>query len=164
VAKEAGLDITLEQATALWDTWNLGGGFLGRQLYPGTLEMLNELRERGYKLGAVTNRSFGGLRFLDEVRDLGLLDFFEAMSISCDMGYMKPHPKIFEHAIEQLDIKAEDAVMIGDSLRADVSGSQALGMTAIWRRHPKTRDQVDGVKPDFVVDELREIPSLPCFS
>jgi HAD superfamily hydrolase (TIGR01549 family) len=164
VSGNAGLDITREQAGQLWDTWNLGGAFLGRQLYEGAVDMLTSLRNRGYRLGAVTNRSFGGPLFLEEVRGLGLLEFFDAMSISCDMGYMKPHPKIFEHALSQLELAPSEAVMVGDSLRADVIGSQALGMTAIWRRHPQTRDQVDGANPDFVVDALHEIPSLACFT
>jgi HAD superfamily hydrolase (TIGR01549 family) len=163
VARNGGLDITRQQAEQLWDTWNLGGAFLGRQLHEDAIEMLESLRHRGFRLGAVTNRSFGGPRFLEEVRDLGLMEFFDAMSISCDMGYMKPHPKIFEHALQQLGLEASESVMVGDSLRADVIGSQSLGMTAVWRRHPKARDQVDGAKPDFVVDDLQEIPSLPCF-
>jgi FMN phosphatase YigB (HAD superfamily) len=112
----------------------------------------------------VTNRSFGGPRFVEEVRALGLLEHFGTLAISCDLGYMKPHPRIFEHALEHLGIAPGDAVMVGDSIRADVVGSQALGMTAIWRRHLEARDQIDGAKPDFVVDDLREIPSLACFS
>ena len=54
--------------------------------------------------------------------------------------------------------------MVGDSLRADVAGAQELGMTAIWRRQPNSREQVNGVRPDFTVDTLREIPQLACFT
>ena len=86
------------------------------------------------------------------------------MSVSCDIGYMKPHPKIYEHALEALDVQPQETVMVGDSLRADVAGAQALGMTGVWRTYPGIREQVDGVEPDFVVDELLEIPQLPCFS
>jgi HAD superfamily hydrolase (TIGR01549 family) len=163
VASRSGLQLTPHQGEQLWDTWNLGGEFLGRQLYDGAVEMLDGLKERGLRLGAVTNRSFGGPRFIQEVTDLGLLDYFEAMSISCDMGYMKPHAKIFEHAMAEMRIEPATTAMVGDSLRADVQGSQALGMTAIWRRHLEARDQIDGVTPEFVIDDLREITSLPCF-
>ncbi len=164
VAARIGLDLSPEQGETLWDAWNLGGAFLGRQLYGDTIPMLAELQSRGYRLGAVTNRSFGGPRFMEELQELGLAGFFEVTSVSCDLGYMKPHPAIFQHALESMAVEPEETVMVGDSVRADVEGSKALGMTAVWRRHPESRDQVDGVTPDFVVDELREIPLLPCFA
>ncbi len=50
------------------------------------------------------------------------------------MGYMKPHPKIFEHVFDEMKIDPAETAMVGDSLRADVQASQSLGMTAIWRR------------------------------
>ncbi len=164
VAASKGLDLTPERAEELWDTWNLGGIFLGRQLFPDAIDMLSALRDAGYRLGAVTNRSFGGPRFLSEVRELGLTPFFETVAISCDMGYMKPHARIYEHALEAMALDPGETVMVGDSLRADVAGSQALGMTAVWRKPLKMREEQDGIRPDFVVDELREIPDLACFA
>ena len=163
VAAAKGLDLTPEQGEQLWQTWNLGGAFLGRRLFDDAIETLETLRGRGYRLASVTNRSLGGPRFLEEVDELGLAQFFEEIVISCDLGYMKPHPKIFRHTLEALGIEPQEAVMVGDSLRADVAGAQALGMTAVWYPGPTRHGQADGVQPDFVVDELREIPQLPCF-
>jgi FMN phosphatase YigB (HAD superfamily) len=85
------------------------------------------------------------------------------MSVSCEVGYMKPHPRLFEHALEIIDVPAKHAVMVGDSLKADVAGAQALGMMAIWRRPRKLREEAAGIEPDFVVDELGEILGLPIF-
>lgn len=164
VAAEKGLDLTPEKSEQLWETWNLGGPFFGRRLFDGAIEALQELRDRGYRLGCVTNRSFSGASFIAEVADFGLADLFDVMSVSCDLGYMKPHPKIFEHAMEALDVQPQEMAMVGDSLRADVAGSQKMGMTAVWRRPLKIREKVDGVEPDFTVSELSEIPDLPCFS
>ncbi|MEX1255224.1 MAG: HAD family hydrolase [Dehalococcoidia bacterium] len=163
VAAAKGLTISQEQADQLWDAWNLGGAFLNRRLFHDALHMLETLQQRGYRLGSVTNRTFGGPRFLEEVDELGLADYFEVISISCDLGYMKPRAEIFEHALDALAIEPQEVVMVGDSLKADVGGAQALGMTAVWRRLPKTKEEVDGIKPDFIIDELREIPDLPCF-
>ena len=163
VAAAKGLELTQEQGEQLWDTWNLGGAFFGRRLFDDAIEALEALRGAGYRLACVTNRSFGGPRFLEEMRDLGLTQFFEVISISCDLGYMKPHPRIFQHALDALGLEPREAVTVGDSLHADVAGAQALGMTAVWRRRPIARQETDGVRPDFVVDELGAIPALACF-
>ena len=161
VAAARGLDLTPEQVEQLWDTWNLEGSFFGRRPFDDAVETLSALRDRGYRLACVTNRVFGGPRFLSEVKESGLGELFDALSVSCDIGYMKPHPKIFQHALDALDVGPESAVMVGDSLRADVAGAQALGMTAVWRRYAATVEPLDGIRPHFVVDELRELLDLP---
>ncbi len=163
VAAEKGLDLTPEQGELLWEAWNLGGPFFGRQLFDDAIETLEALRDRGYRLGCVTNRTYGGPAFKAEVEEHGLAGFFDVMAISCHLGYMKPHPRIFGHALDALGVEPEETVMVGDSLRADVAGAQALGMIAVWRRLPNAAGNMDGVQPDFVVDELRQIPQLPCF-
>src|SRR3989337_1882526 len=62
--------------------------FLGRDVRL-VVEALFWLRDRGYRLGAVTNRGYSGPRFHEEMRELGLTDLFEALVISCNVGYMK---------------------------------------------------------------------------
>lgn len=161
VAEEKGLALTAEQGRQLWETWNLGGAFFRRELFADAIETLETLQARGFRLGCVTNRSFGGPAFMREVEEHGLRRFFEVLAVSCDLGYMKPHPKIYHHALDALDLSPQETAMVGDSLRADVGGAQALGMTAVWRRRPGSQEAQDGVRPDFVVDELRELLSLP---
>jgi putative hydrolase of the HAD superfamily len=193
IAGGMGLDITYDQAAQLWDAWNLGGITLGRTMFDDAFSTLDWLRDRGIRIGCVTNRVFGGPRFIEELRELGLDRYFEATAVSCDMGYMKPHPRIFEHVFEQMSITPAETAMVGDSLRADVQASQAIGMTAIWRRvrkpdrpHeaeqvgevppdlPATRAQTgralgdyaggEGVTPDFTIHALQEITELPIFA
>jgi HAD superfamily hydrolase (TIGR01549 family) len=163
VAGDKGLDIGPEQAQELWYTWNLGGDFFGRRPFDDAIETLETLCARGYRLGCVTNRPFSGPAFLVELTELGLTPYFDALVASCDVGYMKPHAKIFEHTLGELAVAPEEAVMVGDSLIADVGGAQALGMTGIWRRPPKLLEELDGVRPHFVVNELRELLDLPVF-
>lgn len=161
VAASRGLDLTPDRVEQLWNSWNLEGAFFGRRLYKDTIETLAELRLRGYRTGCVTNRVFAGPAFFSEVEELGLAELLDVMSVSCDIGYMKPHPKIFEHALAALDVAPDETAMVGDSPRADVAPAQALGMTAVWRRPRRLTEQLDGVRPHFVIHQLRELLDLP---
>jgi HAD superfamily hydrolase (TIGR01549 family) len=172
VAARHELELTAEQGEELWEAWNLGGAFLGRVLFPDVIPTLAWLRDRGIRLAAVTNRGYSGPRFHEEMRDLGLTDLFETTVISCDVGYMKPHARIFHYALELSGAEAAETVMVGDSLRADVEGAKRLGMTAIWRR-PVTGEPLEAtedepepgpIAPDYAIDEISELKTLPLFA
>ncbi|HLG77052.1 MAG TPA: HAD family hydrolase [Ktedonobacteraceae bacterium] len=106
-----------------------------RQLFPDALTTLAALRERGFLLGIVTNRHYGGQPFMDGVRQLGLLDYFEPrhMAISADLGIRKPNAAIFQYALDALNVAPAEAAMVGDSLRADIAGAQNLQLYTIWK-------------------------------
>jgi HAD superfamily hydrolase (TIGR01509 family) len=163
VANGKGLHLDHERADELWHTWNLPGAFFRRRPLEGAHETLATLRHRGYRLGLVTNRYFAGPAFHDELAELGLDSFFEASAVSCDLGYMKPHEQIFRHVLDALDVVPNAAVMVGDDLRADIAGAQALGMTTVWLQPPAFQGQLDGIRPHFTVQALPEIPTLTCF-
>ncbi|MDP2950561.1 MAG: HAD-IA family hydrolase [Chloroflexota bacterium] len=152
-AARLGLPISEREAAELWDAWNLGGQFFGRTLFPDAIDTLRWLQEQGFLLGSVTNRAFGGPRFLAEMGEYGIDGYFQVISISCDVGYMKPHPAIFHHALEALGVAPEETMMVGDSLRADVGGAKALGMTAAWKRSIGT----DGEPEEQEEDALRDV-------
>jgi HAD superfamily hydrolase (TIGR01549 family) len=169
-AANHGLELTPDQGAELWETWNLGGLFLGRELFPDVTETLAELRRRGYRLASVTNRGYGGPKFWEEVRHFGLDEALEEIAVSCDIGYLKPHRRIYEHALAKLGVAAEESVMVGDNMRADVEGPKALGMTAVWRRPlldepaEATEDEPEmsgPVQPDYTIREIAELLDLP---
>ena len=145
-----------------------GGGFYGRAIFEDSAPTLAELRRRGFRLGVVTNRALGGRRFAEEMVESGLLDYFETLAISCDHGWLKPHPALFQRALEDLRVPPEEAVMVGDQLRADVMGAKALGMVAVWKRPPNWERQQpaalpDGTPalPDYTIDAVAELLDLP---
>lgn len=168
--REYGVDATPDQARAVWHAWFVPVEVLGVRPFPDAAETLRWLRERGYRLACVTNRPLGGDVFLRELEQHGLLEFFDAWAVSCDLGYEKPNPAIFRCALDALGAAPEEAAMVGDSLAADVAGAQRLGMAAVWKRPlravPVGAVPAGGeeVRPDYVIDHLTELRSLPLFA
>ena len=105
-----------------------------RVLFEDTLTTLAALKERGYLLGIVSNRHYGGAPFSEDLREMGLLEYIELrhMAISADLGIRKPNPDIFLHALNSLQVSPEEAVMVGDSLRGDITGANRLNILSIW--------------------------------
>jgi HAD superfamily hydrolase (TIGR01662 family) len=170
VAREHDMDLTPEQGVELWEAWNLSGIFLNRALFPDVIPTLEELRRRGYRLGCVTNRGYSGPKFVEEVKALGLEPFFETMAVSCEVGFLKPHPAIYQRALEGMAIEPHEAIMVGDNMRADVEGAKALGLMAVWRRphagepHEAATDESElsgPVAPDYTINEIGELLDLP---
>ena len=109
-----------------------------RPLFSDALSTLAELRRRGYLLGIVTNRLWGGEPFIEDLRLIGLLEYFDLkhIAISGDLGIRKPNSQIFLQTLQGFQVAPQEAAMIGDSLSADVLGAQPLGIFAIWKPKP----------------------------
>src|SRR5207245_214823 len=75
---------------------------------------------------------------------VGLLNYFDPrkMAISADLGIRKPATGIFLYALATLSVAPEEAVMVGDSLTADIAGGQAAGIFSIWKPKPKLWHQI----------------------
>jgi len=113
-------------------------------LFGDTIPTLAALQARGYHLGIVSNRLWGGSGFLDDLRRIGLLRYFDprAIAISADVGVRKPHPDLYLQPCATFNIAPTEAAMIGDSLCADVLGSQRLGMFTVWKPRPELWEQI----------------------
>jgi len=155
---ELGLDISRERAGRLLEATYISGIEGGKAPFPDASATLAELRRRGFRLGVITNRAFGGERFRSDLREAGLDIGWDIEAVSVEVGYLKPHPVIFRYALEALRLKPEEALMVGNSLAEDVAGAQQVGMLAAWRRSPP---DAEGVTPDFVFDELHELLDIP---
>ncbi|MCZ7573659.1 MAG: HAD family hydrolase [Ardenticatenaceae bacterium] len=128
-----------------------------RALYPKALETLAALRGRHLRLAVVSDQVWGeGCR--QEIERSGLAHFFQSIVLSCEVGWMKPHPHIFQAALSELGVHPEEAVMVGDNLRADVLGAQAMGMMAIWKRAPG--EAAGDIQPDAIIERLGELLEL----
>lgn len=109
-----------------------------RPLFADALTTLAQIRQRGYLLGIVTNRLWGGKPFYEDLRLIGLLDYVDLahIAISGDLGVRKPHPQIFAYALNALGASPRETAMIGDSLSADILGAGPLGIYTIWKPKP----------------------------
>ena len=125
-----------EVARAITDGWLHSANF---ELYEDTLPVLAELRERGLRIGLVSNTS----RDLDAFVAHFSLDV-DAWISSGVHGKVKPDPSIFRVILGRLEVEPQAAVMVGDSLLYDVEGARALGMQAYLidreRRFPDRDD------------------------
>jgi putative hydrolase of the HAD superfamily len=131
-------------------------------LFPEVLEMLQAFTDHGLKLGIVTN-SFHPITVRDlEIAGHGLSDFFPDCRVTAaDVGYLKPHPEIFEYALNKLGVSADEAVFVGDNAVADIAGAQGAGMYAIQRRIRGRIPATSGlVIPDAVIYSLTELPEV----
>jgi HAD superfamily hydrolase (TIGR01509 family) len=131
-----------------------------------TLPVLDALRASGARLGLVSNYWLARpiRRSLD---DLGIAPRLDAVTVSADSGFVKPHPRPFEAALEALGAAAEECVFVGDNLACDVAGAKALGMRAVHTRewlHGALAADVhaagSGPPPDATIDRLAELPAL----
>ncbi|MHA1616241.1 MAG: HAD family hydrolase [Candidatus Njordarchaeales archaeon] len=127
--------------------------------------VLRSLREMGLKLGIISNAPSPFPRKI--LQRHGLLEYFDAVIISCEVGYRKPHPKIFELALEELGVKSEEAIFVGDVLEIDIHGAQKLGMITVLMRYgdPDWKRRVHYLKeiipydgdPDYEIENLGEL-------
>ncbi len=104
-------------------------------LLPGTLEMLDTLRDR-YRLGLLSNFTHAPAvqRILSK---LGLEPFLEVTLISGELGYRKPHARVFQELTRQFCVPKAHIAFVGDDLHADVQGSQQAGLQPIWTTYAR---------------------------
>lgn len=126
-------------------------------LFEDTVDVLENLRQQGYKLGLVTNSMMPMWMRDIELREYGILDYFDARVTSGDTGYMKPHPAIYERVLGLLDVKAETAVFVGDRPANDIAGANAVGLTSVWMNPPHTKHDLGDVVPDYEINTLQEL-------
>jgi HAD superfamily hydrolase (TIGR01662 family) len=111
------------------------------------------------KVGLVSNFTYSPAIYAS-LRKLGINRFFNAVLVSQDIGWRKPHRIIFEEALRKLQVKAEEVVFIGDSPTEDVGGAKAVGMKTVFvtSRFFSADDlRESGHTADFVVEDVQEI-------
>lgn len=129
---------------------------------PDAVDTLKALKAAGLKVGLLSNTQFRAELHAEDLREMGLAQWIDAMAFSVDVGVRKPRREIFDHALERLGVEAGEAVMVGDTLEADIAGAREAGLKTIAIRTPDNAAALaagDHVA-DAVVDRLSEIPGV----
>jgi putative hydrolase of the HAD superfamily len=117
---------------------------------PETLSTLDALRGKRLKLGLVSNCSEETALMWPRQP---MSTRFRAAIFSSDVGLLKPDPRIYKLACEDLRVKPENCVFVGDNADEELAGAQALGMRAI-----QTVEHRDG--PPWTGETIKKISDL----
>ena len=98
------------------------------RMFEDVVPALDALTLRGIKLGVISNWDE---RLRELLRGLELDRYFEMYAISCEVGFPKPSPIIFDHAARKLGLPPNAILHIGDSPDPDVTGARAAGFCAM---------------------------------
>lgn len=137
----AELDRFLEAEHAAWEP--------ARRLGEATHTLLDALRERGLKLALVSNAFDPGWLLHRDLERMGIAQRLDFSVFSSETGMRKPHPAIFQRALEELGVEPQEALFVGDRLYEDVRGAAELGMTTVQALWFRTDGHPDGREPDF---------------
>ncbi|WP_341518921.1 HAD family hydrolase [Bacillus paramobilis] len=117
-------------------------------------ELLQCLTQQNIKIGIITN-GFTDFQ-MNNLRALNIHTYTNTILVSEAEGIKKPHPEIFERALQKLDVKATECLYVGDHPENDVLGSERVGILGVWKR--------DSFWDDFehprVVNDLLEVLSF----
>jgi putative hydrolase of the HAD superfamily len=126
--------------------------------YSDTVHTLLELRDRGYKLGVITEGR--PVKQWEKLIRLGLQHFFHAVVISEEVQRQKPDVEMFRIAAKRIGVKPQEAVMVGDRLDKDIQGAKEAGMTTIQvmkGKYSTKAPEKEMQEPDYVVPSLKKI-------
>jgi putative hydrolase of the HAD superfamily len=120
---------------------------------------LQALRERGLRIGLLSNTHWPRAFHEDFLARDGLVDLIDVRLYSSELPHMKPHPSVFHAALEAVGVDDPSAaVFVGDRPHDDVFGAKQVGMRAVLRPNPAVPGY--DVEPDGVIASLPELVTL----
>lgn len=125
--------------------------------FPGAFPLLETLKGR-VKLAIASNAQ--RLFTIPELTRFAMAEYFDAIVFSSDVGVCKPHPKLFNRALEALSLQPERAIFVGDNLEADIGGAQGAGMKAVWVNRGRETGDAEGLTPDYEARSDKELRDL----
>ena len=130
-------------------------------LHDDAIPCLDALTESlpGVRFGIITNADLDGQR--EKLQTVDALHRFDHVIASGEVGVAKPHPRIFEVAVEAFGVAPEEAAYVGDRLETDALGAARAGLTGVWVDRPgvATADELERAAASgvFVIRELDQL-------
>ena len=130
--------------------------------YGDTLSALSMLKARGYRLGILSHTPWPGDACREWFVRHGLASYLDFYSLSSDVGWIKPHPRHFQHALDQAGVPAEQILHVGDHPMRDIQGARACGFRTCLRvtENMHSQDALSARQPDAEILHLRELADI----
>lgn len=150
-------DVPLEKALETYRSYHRDnfGDFI--KLFPGIKELLAKVKSLGYKTGLVTSR----LRqtTVQGLEKYKILKYFDTVITADDTSAHKPNPEPIEIALRKLGSKAENTVMVGDTMYDILCGKNAgVGVVLVgWSVAIKDEADFEGNVPDYIINKPEEL-------
>lgn len=130
-------------------------------LNPDADKVLSELAESGKQIGLICNTGltpgFALRRFLESE---GVLEYFDLLVFSDEIGFRKPDSKIFHFLARKLKVNPKNIVHVGDNLRVDVWGAKNAGFRAIFFSCEEGKDGIAEADPTSLVTLSRSLGTM----
>ncbi|MDH5688278.1 MAG: HAD family hydrolase [Candidatus Bathyarchaeota archaeon] len=128
---------------------------------PHAVNVLAELRKK-YKLAVISNvlPTTSGDKIREILLGAGLLDYFDEVVVSSEVGFSKPAEQIFKITLEKLNVKPEEAVMVGNIVSTDIFGGNGIGMKTVLLQETREYQRSSWEKPTHTIQSLEELLKL----
>jgi pyrophosphatase PpaX len=126
-------------------------------LFPGVVETLVYLKNKGYELAVVTTRS--KKTSLETLRQAQIDPFFNVIISAEDATEVKPHPAPLFKALEGLGVAPQNAIMIGDT-QLDVLAGKNAGTQTVRVTYGFHTDNLHEPEPDFIINTINELQTI----
>lgn len=124
------------------------------QLYPEVKDVLDGLRLR-YSLAAISDAQ--SAYAVPELQAVGLLDYFKPIIVSGDYGYRKPDKRLFQKALDGLDMEAHHVLFVGNDMHRDIFGARQMGIKTVFLSSNQGEKEMSGVQADYVIYNFSEL-------
>jgi putative hydrolase of the HAD superfamily len=126
-----------------------------KHLFPYTIEILDYLKEKDYKIHLITN-GFESVQF-KKIKNSGLQDYFIEVITSEASNSLKPQKEIFEYALKNAKASVEKSIMIGDNEFADIQGGINMGMDTVFVNHIQA---IPTIPATYTIKHLKELETI----
>jgi HAD superfamily phosphatase (TIGR01668 family) len=130
---------------------------------PYVHEILQNLKGH-YKLAVICDTEESKEKVKEIMKKAGILEYFDLVIVSSEVGATKPNEKIFRVALDKLNLQPSEVVMVGNRISRDILGGNQLGMKTIlvrWNDRYQETITNELEKPHFTIKTLKElIPTL----
>ena len=148
-----------EEIAHMWETT-----FYDRRLREHAAEMLKALKEDLNMHVSVVSNTGSLFQVFSTLKNYGVRQYFDEITLSSIVGYRKPHPNIFRIACAQAGLDPSECAFVGDTLSRDVVGPRKMGFGRVFKINSFLTPQKDigkfSVEPDYQITDIYDVYTL----